>query len=93
MRMLPRGGLGEAEQQPDERRLAGAVGARKPNADAARDDEIDVLERRAGAERLARPRVDPRGLRVGRVDGEAWSPRSLARTSGTGGNRRVAASG
>src|SRR5215216_2425505 len=45
--------LGEAEQQPDQRRLAGAVGAEEAEGDAAGYLEVDAVERRPGAEPLA----------------------------------------
>jgi hypothetical protein len=47
------GRLGEAEQQPDERGLAGTVGAQEAEGDATRHGEVDAVERRAHAEPLA----------------------------------------
>ena len=47
------GRLGEAEQQPDQRGLAGAVGAEEAEGDAARHLEVDAVERRPRAEPLA----------------------------------------
>ena len=46
------GGLREPEQQPDQRRLAGAVGAEEAEGAAARHLEVDVLEGGAVAEAL-----------------------------------------
>ena len=63
-----RGRLGQAEQQPDQRGLAGAVGAEEAEGDAARHLEVDAVERRPGAEPLA----EARGLdreRVGSMEG------------------------
>ena len=56
-----RGRVGEAEQQPDQRGLAGAVGAEEAERDAARHLEVDAVERGAIAEALAEP---------ARLDGE-----------------------
>ena len=42
----------EAEQDSDERRLAGAVRAEVAEGDAARDPEVDALENRTAAEAL-----------------------------------------
>ena len=58
---MPEVGLGEPEQEPDQRRLAGAVGAEEAERDAARHLEVDAVERGAGAEALAEP---------ARLDGE-----------------------
>ena len=64
----PAGGrLGQAEQQPDQRGLAGAVGAEEAEGDAARHLEVDAVERRpraeplAEADRLNRERVEVDG--------------------------------
>ena len=54
-RIVPGGRIGEPEQQPDQRGLAGAVGAEEPEGDAARHLEVDAVERRASAEALAEP--------------------------------------
>ena len=51
-----RGRLGQAEQQPDQRGLAGAVGAEEAEGDAARHLEVDAVERRPRAEPLAEAR-------------------------------------
>ena len=47
------GRLGQAEQQPDQRSLAGAVGAEEAKGTAARNFEIDAVERRSRPEPLA----------------------------------------
>ena len=57
------GRLGEAEQQPDQRGLAGAVGAKEAEGTAARDLEVDAVERRSRPEPLAKtPGLDGEGL-------------------------------
>ena len=52
-----RGRLGQPEQQPDQRGLAGAVGAEEAEGDAARHLEVDAVERGPGAESLAKSDV------------------------------------
>ena len=49
-----RGRLGQPEQEPDQCGLARAVGAEKAEGRAARDFEVDTLERRPGPEPLAK---------------------------------------
>ena len=86
-----RGRLGEAEQQPDQRRLAGAVGAEEAEGDAARHLEVDAVERRAIAEPLAQiGGVDRQGTAAIEA-GEVMPPRyarALRRTSGSGRSAR-----
>src|SRR4029079_15167912 len=74
---------GEAEQQPDERGLAGAVGAEEPERDAARHLEVDAVERRPCAEPLA----ETDGLDRERVDGNGGGggQPTTVRTGGCGG--------
>ena len=51
-RIVPAGRLGEAEQQADQRRLAGAVGPEEAERAAARHLQVDGLERGAVTEAL-----------------------------------------
>ena len=81
--MRARGRLGQAEQQPDQRRLARAVGAEEAEGDAARHLEVDAVERRARSpNRLPRPRVstatEPRSM----VKGEGHATTVRTRPSG-----------
>jgi hypothetical protein len=61
------GRLGQAEQQPDERGLAGAVGAQKAEGAAARHRQVDAVKRHPRAEplteadRLNRERIEVNG--------------------------------
>ena len=74
------GRLGEAEQQADQRGLAGAVGAEEAEGDAARHLEVDVVERGPLAEALA----ESAGL-----DGEAGGGGEVMRRRYGAGGRRV----
>ena len=51
-RIVPLVGLREPEQQPDQRRLAGAVGPEEAEGASARHLEVDALERRTVPEAL-----------------------------------------
>ena len=64
--MVPRVGCGQAEQQADQRRLAGAVGAEEAERDTGRDEQVDAVERQARAEGLAETAgLDGHGAGVG----------------------------
>ena len=64
-RIVPDGRLGEAEQEADQGRLAGAVGAEEAERGAARHLEVDAVERRPLAEALAEPAgLDGQGVGV-----------------------------
>ena len=53
----PGGRLGEAEQQPDQGRLAGAVRAEEAERGAARHREVDAIQRRHGRRSACRGRA------------------------------------
>ena len=64
------GRLGEAEQEADQGRLAGAVGAEEAEGGAARHLEVDAVEGRPLAEALAEPAgLDGQGVGVHAAEG------------------------
>ena len=77
---LALGGLERAEQQLQQRGLAGAVGAGDRDALAAVEREVDVAED-ARAARRRDARRGGRGRRLGRASGARRAPRAGARPS------------
>ena len=94
--MVPRVGCGQAEQQADQRRLAGAVGAEEAERDTGRDEQVDAVERQARAEGLAETAgLDGHGAGVG-GSGEGHGrdgARRAARAHGALGGTRSGAAG
>ena len=95
-RMLPAVGSREAEQQPDQRRLAGAVGAQEPEGDAARAPSRSTPSSAARVPNdLPRPRVSIGQAGRGVQGGEVMAgmvlgarPAHMGRGGGTGDRRR-----
>jgi hypothetical protein len=67
----PLGGLEDAAEHPEGRRLASAVRAEEAVELARLDPEVDVVDRREGAEPLGEPLGQDRGLRRRLHRGEA----------------------
>ena len=79
------GGLREPEQQPDQRRLAGAVGAQEAEGAAARHLEVDVLEGGAIAEALPEALGVDGQIGHGREATAGWAARLSAGRVNLGG--------